>query len=100
MVPSYLKKLSITESYISDAFCVNLARKIYEYEFLEEINLSNNINLTSVGKICLFLHLFDIRYDNSNLRSFLIKNNKEEYPTNNLVDQGVLSTMAYHINSK
>lgn len=86
MVPSYLKKLSITESYISDAFCVSLARRIYEYEFLEEIDLSNNINLTSVGKISLFLHLFDIRYDNGNLRSFQIKNNKSEFFANNLVD--------------
>lgn len=35
MVPSYLKKLSITHSEIDDSFCKGLAKKFYEYEFLE-----------------------------------------------------------------
>lgn len=35
LIPSYLKKLSITDSFICDKFCKTLAKNFYEYEFLE-----------------------------------------------------------------
>lgn len=77
MIPSYLKRLSITNSEISDAFCSRLARRFYEFEFLEVIDLSNNRCMTSIGKISLFLHLFDIRFDNSKLKAFTINIDQE-----------------------
>ncbi|KAL4467075.1 hypothetical protein ABPG72_019285 [Tetrahymena utriculariae] len=95
MIPSYLKKLSITDSFICDQFCINLSKKFYEYEFLEYIDLSNNPFITSIGKIYLFLHLFDIRFDNSKLKTLYVQNNSKSFQNQSLVDEGILSWIAY-----
>lgn len=52
--PWFLKKLSITESLLDDSFCMDFASSLHVFEFLEQIDLSSNPRISSVGKISLY----------------------------------------------
>lgn len=74
--PWFLRKLSITESFLDDEFCQDFASEFHNFGFLESIDLSGNQRITSVGKISLYLHMFDIRSDNAKLTKMSIQNSQ------------------------
>ncbi|EGR27400.1 leucine rich repeat protein [Ichthyophthirius multifiliis] len=91
LVPRYLRKISIIKSYLDDDFCISFAKKLYNFKFLQEIDLSENPYISSIGKIFLFMHLFDIRCDNQTLKSLqIINTDNNSYEQINIVDEGII----------
>ncbi|EGR32805.1 leucine rich repeat protein [Ichthyophthirius multifiliis] len=97
LIPSYLRKLSITESYIDDNFLIDFAKQFHSFKLLKEINLSNNPKITSIGKIHLFINLFDIRSDNLHISNIQIDNKQQ---IANLLDCGIFQYFLWHLNNK
>jgi hypothetical protein len=69
-IPNFLKILKLKNCDLNDKFCKNFSKIFFKFHYLQEVDLSDNRNITSIGKIYLFYALFDKLFDNTNLKSF------------------------------
>jgi hypothetical protein len=78
---------------------LEFARNFHKFKYLEEIDLRKNEKITSIGKIYLFLHLFDRRNENQNLNYFYIESPATDEHCN-LIDNGMVGYFLRHLRQK
>ena len=57
----------MTESNLTDDFCFILCQEFLHLDFIELIDISDNPCITMYGKVYLFIHLFDPKFEKHEL---------------------------------